>query len=518
MIDLGIVVPAYKLPDQEALQRRFVDSARKDARPKAAYEILFVTPERFCITTIIDGREIFNIAKAYNAGLQYFKDRARFIACADIDLIFPPGFIDYAIQKAEQKPHCHRVRLIDPADIVPRNWPQWAHLRPRPGTGAWNVMRYDDYLEIGGFCEDMYGWGGIDTDFKQRKLDRFGVSGCWYDADMALMHVNHPPNTDNAPRRPTENMVISQARRREKINWLDPPRAYERPEPIPGPLPIDAGLREYLYNPDWFPYVYPRDEPPGMPGPEPEYRMPHKPTPAGRVNMLDNDEPVIVLAVLRAGWIDYNQKEFGPEYVRAMAGMLARNVARPYEFWCVTDLTVEVQALECCRVWPLGREDFTSKYCKLELFRPDIHAAAAGRRIISIDLDTVIVGNIDDILGYGGPFAMLGHPRIAHWGLSGMMSFPAGSVTCLYEKFAAWPEHYKEYYPLYNGRGDQLWINRQLPVLPHVWQGLFPGRIMDFSTVPGDGPKKEVSIVYFWGKDTPEKHLGKPWVRKNWLA
>lgn len=223
MVDLGIVVPAYKLPEQESLQRRFVDSIKKDARPKATYEILFVTPERFDITTMINGLEIFNIAKAYNAGLQYCKDRACFIACTDIDLIFPPGFIDYAIKKAEQKPHCHRVRLIDPADIVPRNWPVWVHLKPRPGTGAWNVMRYEDYREIGGFCEDMYGWGGIDTDFKQRKLDRFGVPGVWYDADMPLMHVNHQPHTDNAPRRPSENMVIANDCRQKRINWLGRP-------------------------------------------------------------------------------------------------------------------------------------------------------------------------------------------------------------------------------------------------------------------------------------------------------
>ena len=222
-IDLGIVVPVYKLPDQEAMQRRFADSVRKDAQPNATYEILFVTPEQFNITTLVDGREIFNIAKAYNAGIQYFKERAHYIACTDIDLLFPPGFIDYALQKAAVKPHCHRVRLIDPADIDPRDWAEWVHKKPRPGSGAWNVMRYEDYRAIGGFCEDMYGWGGIDTDFKQRKHDRFGVPGVWYDAELPLMHVNHPPHLDNAPRRSSENMVISNDRRKKRLNWLAGP-------------------------------------------------------------------------------------------------------------------------------------------------------------------------------------------------------------------------------------------------------------------------------------------------------
>lgn len=218
---LGIIVPAYNLPEQAALMERFLTSLQVDARPTATYEVLFVTPDRFDVTTAVAGREYFNIAKAYNAGLHYFKDRVDFIACTDIDLIFPPGFIDYSLEKAAQKPHTARVRCIDADSIHPRDWDAWMDLQPMPGTGAWNCMRYADYHAIGGFCEDMYGWGGIDTDFKQAKIRTFGRDNVWYDHEKPLMHVNHEPRTDNAPRRPSENIKIQKQIGQHRPNYLE---------------------------------------------------------------------------------------------------------------------------------------------------------------------------------------------------------------------------------------------------------------------------------------------------------
>jgi hypothetical protein len=221
-IDLGIVVPAYHLPEQRFLMRRFDASVKNDARPMLTYEILFVTPDRFDIETIDEqGRPVFNISKAYNAGIHYFRDRAQYIACADIDLLFPPGFLDYSVRKARIKPFIGRVRFIDPGDVHPRKWDYWKTFGARPGTGAWNVMTYDHYWRVGGFNEEMFGWGGIDTDFKQRKNDVFGNDGCWYDAEYPLVHVNHPPHVIHAPRRPGPNMEISNKYRRTGKNWLE---------------------------------------------------------------------------------------------------------------------------------------------------------------------------------------------------------------------------------------------------------------------------------------------------------
>lgn len=512
MIDLGIVIPAYRLPNQEQLQQRIIQSARMDARPGISYEFLFVTADRFDIVTRDGGQDFFNIAKAYNQGVMYFKNSARYIACADIDLLFPPGFLDYAIRKAGVMPHTHRVRLIDPADIHPRSWTEWKKIKPRPGTGAWNCMRFEDYYKIGGFNESMYGWGGIDTDFKQRKNTTFGRDGCWYDMNMALMHVNHPPNMENAPRRPSENMKIANACRKSGVNWLD--RYLETAHEVNG----DPGGIPYKITGRYI-YTFPKREVPSLPEPEPDYMQPAKSLPANPVPLLPPDAPVVFLTVLRSGWISYNQKEFGPYYVAAMASMLERNVTRPYELWCITDLGDSVRAMlgDRVRAFPLEKREFISKYCKLELFRPDIHATAEGRRIITIDLDTIITGNIDDLVSYGGDFAMLQHPRMKHYGMSGMMSFPAESCTYLYSRFANRPQYYKTHYPLYHGRGDQLWINRQLHVLPHIWEEMFPGRIRDFRTIKnGEEPPGGVGIVYFWGKETPYKHINIPWVARQW--
>ncbi|MDY6903670.1 MAG: galactosyltransferase-related protein [Thermodesulfobacteriota bacterium] len=513
LIDLGIVVPAYRLPNQSALEKRFSDSVQSDAAPKISWKILFVTPDRFDIVTRADDRDVFNIGKAYNAGINYFRHTARFIACADIDLLFPPGFLDYSVEMAARRPFCAKVRLVDPDEIESRNWGHWQRRPSRPGSGAWNVMRYAEYDAIGGFNEALFGWGGIDTDFRQRKNRLYGKDGVFFDDRHPLMHVNHEPHIDNAPRRPSENMKIVNAFYHRRINWLQAHRGNDNDHTPP------HAVCPYQFDPGRYRFTYPAVDPPNMPPPEPDYQPVEKLLPADPVPLLAPDDPVIILTVLRSGWIDYNEKEFGPRYLAAMADMLCRHVTRPYELWCITDMVKAVKISNPeIRTFPLARADFAKKYCKLELFRPDVHAAAAGRRIVTIDLDTLIIGNIDDLLGYAGAFAMLRHPNTAHYGMSGLMSFPARSVTHLYDTFSARPDYYKIHYPLYKGRGDQLFINRHLVVLPHVWEDIWPDAIMDFRDVPEDGPPPETRIVYFWGKETPDKNLHIPWVADAWLS
>lgn len=219
-VDLGVVVPAYRLPDQAALKRRFLSSIKKDSKPKSTVSVLFVEPEVFDIVTMANNRPVFNIGKAYNAGINFFKDHAGLIACADIDLLFPRGFIDHAVKRAASKPHVGRVRLVDPDRIMPRNWPAWETQKARPGSGCWNCMSYECFYTVGGFNEETFGWGGIDTDFNIRLRQAFG-DDVWYDDTYPLMHVNHAPHLANAPRRPSENTRIAKTMQNLGINWLE---------------------------------------------------------------------------------------------------------------------------------------------------------------------------------------------------------------------------------------------------------------------------------------------------------
>lgn len=91
---------------------------------------------------------------------------------------------------------------------------------------------------------------------------------------------------------------------------------------------------------------------------------------------------------------------FGPETVYALRDMVKRNLSIPHRFVCVTDRPEELKGVETIRLWedcaaipsPFGRHN-PSCYRRLKIFAPDA-GKVFGERIVSIDLDTVIVGDL----------------------------------------------------------------------------------------------------------------------------
>jgi hypothetical protein len=92
---------------------------------------------------------------------------------------------------------------------------------------------------------------------------------------------------------------------------------------------------------------------------------------------------------------------FTPEHVNVLAKMVARHYPRPHRFLCVTDLTAGFDA--AIEVIP-DRHDFANVpnpyggrnptcYRRLRLFAPDA-GATFGERFVSLDLDTVITGEL----------------------------------------------------------------------------------------------------------------------------
>jgi len=91
------------------------------------------------------------------------------------------------------------------------------------------------------------------------------------------------------------------------------------------------------------------------------------------------------------------------DYVGKLFRGLSRNTSVPFEFECVT------------------ASKYPGWWGKLEVFDPP-------ERVIFLDLDTVITGNVDFLFEYNGPFAILrdfGTPRGDNYG-SAVMSISAG--------------------------------------------------------------------------------------------
>jgi hypothetical protein len=98
------------------------------------------------------------------------------------------------------------------------------------------------------------------------------------------------------------------------------------------------------------------------------------------------------------------RSSFGPETVNTLRAMVARNYPHPHRFICVTDDSDGIDPrVEIIPDWkdfahvpsPHGGKN-PSCYRRLRMFSPDI-ASAFGERFVSIDLDTVIMGDLTPI-------------------------------------------------------------------------------------------------------------------------
>lgn len=153
---------------------------------------------------------------------------------------------------------------------------------------------------------------------------------------------------------------------------------------------------------------------------------------------------------------------------------------------------------------------------KLYLFKEGLFDK--GERIIFLDLDTIITGDITDLLSYKGQFAIL---KDFNWAVGpvfqryapGMMMWEAGFGHDIWETYEA------AGYPTTLRLGDMDWINNifgQQNYKPDLIQELFPGRVVSYKVHARDKIPEEASVVCFHGKPRPHQACG--WVQEYWKA
>lgn len=153
--------------------------------------------------------ELFNKCVLLNKALRKtLKGGYNVIIQTDIDLIIPPGTIDFSCRIAlEGNVCCHLpMRKLPRKIILEHNhyddypWEKWIkEYKPIYATGCWNALRPKAWKMTGGFNEDMTEWGFEDRDWRARGR-RQGVkwSDNWkWHRSFPLIHVNHPDRTYN---------------------------------------------------------------------------------------------------------------------------------------------------------------------------------------------------------------------------------------------------------------------------------------------------------------------------------
>lgn len=194
----------------------------------------------------------------------------------------------------------------------------------------------------------------------------------------------------------------------------------------------------------------------------------------------------------------------GAEYVNVLFDQVRRNLPEGTEgeFVCFTDDGAGLHDVITVRPLPDG---LVGWWNKLWLFSPGLFPD--GDRIIYFDLDTLIVGALDELAGYSGEFAALRDFYRPDGLQSAVMAWRSGAMTHLWTD---WVEAGK---PEIAG-GDQAWVEANI-ARADLLQELFPGKFVSFKAHCEPYPPKGAAVVCFHGLPRPHE-IAEGWVPLAW--
>ena len=194
----------------------------------------------------------------------------------------------------------------------------------------------------------------------------------------------------------------------------------------------------------------------------------------------------------------------GVEYVANLHRMVSEHLSLPHRFYVLTDDAASNYPGVVAK--PAKHKGW---WAKIEMFNP--HGMFRGR-VMFLDLDTLIVGNIDHIAAYRGHFATLRdfwQPR----GLGpAVMLFDAEWAAWIYQEWRA------EGFPQRDPRGDQGWLeNRRQGRMRHdvdILQDMHPGEFVSYKTSCTQALPEGARVCCFHGKPRPHEVGG--WALDYW--
>jgi hypothetical protein len=193
---------------------------------------------------------------------------------------------------------------------------------------------------------------------------------------------------------------------------------------------------------------------------------------------------VRVVTVLRSGG------DFGPAHVQALHRQIARWLPGT-EVVCLSDRGpisgVHVEPLRF--LWP-------GWWSKMEMFAPWIEGD-----LLFMDLDTVVVGPLDDIANIGRLTMLRDFYKPLRLG-SGLMFIPEEPRG---EVWSQWLPAWSHVMRTYRVQGDQAFLQQMWSGAPALWQDVLPGQVVSYKVdvrPTGEVPA-DARVVCFHGKPRP---------------
>lgn len=199
------------------------------------------------------------------------------------------------------------------------------------------------------------------------------------------------------------------------------------------------------------------------------------------------------------------RSRFTQREVRVLKNMVERNLHVPHRFVCITDDARGMSDIQTLPLWeepkitlPNGKPNC---YRRLRVFAPDA-AEWLGERIVSIDLDTVITGDITPLVDIPTDFKIWGDTaKNTHYN-GGFWVMDAGARARVWEEFST------EAPEITKSRGmvgsDQAWISYILGPNEEKWS--IDDGVYSFRNHMGSGRESlpdDARIVFFHGQYDP---------------
>lgn len=218
----------------------------------------------------------------------------------------------------------------------------------------------------------------------------------------------------------------------------------------------------------------------------------------------ENIQTPVTFICLKAG------TAYGPEYVNILRDMICRNLAEGTQgrFVCITDDPTGLD--EGVEVLPLP-DDLETWWGKLYMFKRGLFPD--GTRCLFMDLDTLFVGPLDDIIKYDGQFATLRDFYYPQQLGPAIIAWKAGDFAA-----SIWEEWVAQGKPRH-AMGDLWWLNNldqgRFAKKIDILQDVFPGKFVSYKVSCNPYPPKGTSVVCFHGQPKPS-NCGQSWVDGIW--
>lgn len=190
----------------------------------------------------------------------------------------------------------------------------------------------------------------------------------------------------------------------------------------------------------------------------------------------------IIACVLKSGG------DFHYDYVARLVDGIRNNLSSDMRIVCLSDVSVPCESVPLLFDWP-------GWWSKLELFRPDIEDD-----ILYFDLDTVIVGDLTDIVSVK-KLTMLSDFYVPQSPASGMMFIPNERKI---EIWRAWTKEPEAIMKRCGRCGDQMFLKERWSEVDR-WQDILPGQVISYKVHAINETPKDARVVCFHGKPRPHE-------------